>query len=105
MRRSSSTTRMRVLSSAITNCYTDGHSYQYHAPMRLLTLLLVISLSGPAFAQGKGQDKGRPQHMSQEDRQQMRNDMRDAYRDRDRDRGRHDRQRPMSREERDKLRQ
>ncbi len=66
--------------------------------MRVLVFLLAFTLSG--FAAGQ-QGKGGKQQMRQEDRQRMREDMRQVYKDKS---GRPDRQRPMTPEEREKLR-
>ena len=77
--------------------------------MKTLVFLLALTLPGAAFAQqGRRAEVKQPQ-MRHEDRQRMREDMNQVYRDRNRDAGgRPDRQgqaRPMSPEERQKLRQ
>jgi len=73
--------------------------------MKTLVLLLALTLSGVASAQGK-RPEGK-QQMRHEDRQRLREDMNQVYRDRDRSRdARPERQgRPMSPEQRQKLRQ
>jgi hypothetical protein len=73
--------------------------------MKTLVLLLALTLPGVAFAQQGRRHDGKPQQMRQEDRQRMREDMNQVYRERGRD-ARPERQgRPMSQQERDKLRQ
>ena len=92
-----------------TNCYTRFRRFPYHACwMKTLVFLIALTLSGVASAQQgrRHQQEGRPQQMRQEDRQRMRDDMNQVYRDRHRDAARPDRQgRPMSPQEREKLRQ
>jgi hypothetical protein len=72
--------------------------------MKTLVFLLALTLSGVASAQGRRAD-GNPhgkQQMRQEDRQRMREDMNQVYRDRD---SRPERPaRPMSPQERERLR-
>ena len=69
--------------------------------MKALVLLLALTLSGVAAAQGK-RPEGK-QQMRQEERQRMREDMNQVYRDRG---ARPERPaRPMSPQEREKLRQ
>ena len=71
--------------------------------MRTLVFLLALTLSGVASAQQGRRHEGKPQQMRQEDRQRMRDDMNQVHRDR---RQRPERQaRPMSPQEREKLRQ
>ena len=66
-----------------------------------LLFLTVLTASGPALAQGK-RNEGKPQ-MREEERQRMREDMNQVYRDRQ---ARPERPaRPMSPQEREKLRQ
>ncbi|MFN2646643.1 MAG: hypothetical protein ABR570_16780 [Burkholderiales bacterium] len=76
--------------------------------MRACAFLLALILAAtPAFAQRGERDKGgKAQGMSKDERQRMRDDMRDVYRDRGGDRNRQDRpaQRPLSPQEREKLR-
>ena len=71
--------------------------------MRTLVFLLALTLCGVASAQqGRRGPEGKPQ-MRQEDRQRMREDMNQVYRDRG---PRPERQaRPMTPQEREKLRQ
>ena len=76
--------------------------------MKTLIFLLALTLSGVATAQ-QGRERrheSRPQQMRQEDRQRMRDDMNQVGRDRGREAGaRPERQaRPMSPEQREKLR-
>jgi Ni/Co efflux regulator RcnB len=88
----------------ITNCYTGCGAAPYHAPMRIIALLLALAMTaGTALAQPAWKRDGRDRQMRQEDRERMREDMRDAYRDRER-RERPERGRQMTPEERDKLR-
>jgi hypothetical protein len=72
--------------------------------MKTLVFVLALTLSGVAFAQGRrveGNVRGKPQ-MRQEERQRMREDMNQVYRERG---SRPERPaRPMSPQERDKLR-
>jgi len=73
--------------------------------MRVVIFLLALAVSGVASAQQGRRHEGKPQQMRQEDRQRMRDDMNQVYRERGRD-GRPERQgRPMSQQEREKLRQ
>jgi len=71
--------------------------------MKAVIFLLVLSVSSVASAQQGRSNEGKPQQMRQEDRQRMREDMDRVYRDRAQ---RPERQaRPMSPQEREKLRQ
>ena len=75
--------------------------------MKVLFFVLTLTLSGVAFAQQGKRAEGK-QQMRHEDRERMREDMNQVYRDRNRDAGgRPDRQgqaRPMTPEQREKLR-
>jgi hypothetical protein len=76
--------------------------------MKVFLFLVAMAVSGVASAQqGKRHEGGKQQQMRQEDRQRLREDMNQVYRDRDRGRdARPERQgRPMSPEQREKLRQ
>ena len=74
--------------------------------MKALVFLLILAVSGVASAQQGRRNEGGRQQMRQEDRQRMRDDMNQVGRDRGRDTsGRPERQaRPMSPEQREKLR-
>ncbi|HUQ26287.1 MAG TPA: hypothetical protein VM140_11510 [Burkholderiales bacterium] len=71
--------------------------------MKALVFALALTLSGVAAAQGK-RPEGK-QQMRQEDRQRMREDMNQVYRERDRGARPERSARPMSPQEREKLRQ
>ena len=72
--------------------------------MKTFVFLLALTLTGVASAQGK-RHEGKPQQMRQEDRQRMREDMNQVQRDRDRGARPERPARPMSAQEREKLRQ
>ena len=74
---------------------------------RFLVILSLIIAAAPAFAQRgerdqKGVGPGKQQGMSKDERQRMRDDMRDVYRERNRQE--RPQQRPLSPQEREKLR-
>src|SRR5438067_13186545 len=73
---------------------------------RFVVILSLIVAAAPAFAQRerdqKGVGPGKQQGMSKDERQRMRDDMRDVYRERNRQE--RPQQRPLSPQEREKLR-
>ena len=72
--------------------------------MKTFVFFLALTLSGVASAQQGRRHEGKPQQMRQEDRQRMREDMNQVQRDRDRGARPERSARPMSPQEREKLR-